>query len=104
MVDAGALYGTADNELRAAFNYELIKRNRHSKSKFLLSSDSDHIDNDDSYAVGAASKTDSRNNSLSTLSDSNIILGADSNNRNKSAQSNLGTGPRLGRCARRWLA
>ena len=51
---AGALFDNGDNELRSSFSYEMISQNKRA-ARFRLSSETLRIDNDDSYAVGAAS-------------------------------------------------
>jgi len=55
VIVTGALFDNADNELRSAFSYEMISQNKRA-ARFRLSSETHRIDNDDSYAVGAASK------------------------------------------------
>jgi len=50
----GALFDNGDNELRSAFSYEMISQNKRA-ARFRLSSETHRVDNDDSYAVGAAS-------------------------------------------------
>jgi len=50
---AGALFDNTENELRAAFSFELLSHNSRT-ARLKLSSETHVIDNDDSYAVGAA--------------------------------------------------
>ena len=56
LTGVGALFDNADDELRSAYNYEeMIIQNKRA-ARFRLRSETNVIDNDDSYAVGATSK------------------------------------------------